>query len=709
MSLLILLFVTCVLSIHYDARTITSECHSFYNYVCDEESKHDVMKSYFTSIRKKNDEIVKRFVIANPIYSDCLLKIRTESKRIEHRLKDSRPLRKKYANASELSSFLLFKTGSFSKISTIFWISQNIKKNIAYDSFPVVLKTTKRLDESSICLELSPNVRWLERSKRLIDSIDSLTGWKNNELTLLSNFVNLVYDKFVKITNEINLDSDDSFVETYIKRYKTVESLFIIEKFEKDGYPKRDVETIMGIWIDVIMGIYSSRNVATCIHDNGYIEFYVALLEIMMQFESANNEVDFLEMLNRFSKELNFDTSYSILRSESTCETIVKAVTLKETNDAFLSSKKYRDDVFKIEEALNELKLSINRTVTNNPSLPDHFKRRVWNKLKNMKYFILNKKTTVEESEDKCYDRKESLEFDEYIDCFTRSYWKRESKRLKMNRDEKYSTTDAHEERYSYLYHSTDISMVNAWYDPVHNEITIPAGILDFPIYSGDDMYDYARIGMILAHELGHSIDPNGLCWDEKGNYDSKGLYCKKVNLPFVLRKNLQCLTEDYGHPCNEQDGYGERTLGEDAADQLGLVASWDVFYRKYAPFLRLEDKREFFRRYALLWCNGQRMAMKKSHFSYGYKIDDESKIEEENEYDVSNRFLPFLVKRLKTKGMIENKVRNDTECEENIKDVHALPKHRVNKTLRQMHIFSRLFNCKKGSKMYKEEPCVIY
>ena len=50
---------------------------------------------------------------------------------------------------------------------------------------------------------------------------------------------------------------------------------------------------------------------------------------------------------------------------------------------------------------------------------------------------------------------------------------------------------------------------VNAYYNPVMNEIVFPAAILQAPFFDleADDAVNYAGIGAVIGHEIGHGFD----------------------------------------------------------------------------------------------------------------------------------------------------------------------------------------------------------
>jgi putative endopeptidase len=60
---------------------------------------------------------------------------------------------------------------------------------------------------------------------------------------------------------------------------------------------------------------------------------------------------------------------------------------------------------------------------------------------------------------------------------------------------------------------------VNAWYNSDRNLITIPAGILQPPFFHEQytDASAYGTIGWVIAHELSHGEDANGILYDQEG------------------------------------------------------------------------------------------------------------------------------------------------------------------------------------------------
>ena len=60
---------------------------------------------------------------------------------------------------------------------------------------------------------------------------------------------------------------------------------------------------------------------------------------------------------------------------------------------------------------------------------------------------------------------------------------------------------------------------VNAYYDPLMNQITFPAAILQPPFFDplADPAVNYGGIGAVIGHEVGHGFDDQGRQFDENG------------------------------------------------------------------------------------------------------------------------------------------------------------------------------------------------
>jgi putative endopeptidase len=112
---------------------------------------------------------------------------------------------------------------------------------------------------------------------------------------------------------------------------------------------------------------------------------------------------------------------------------------------------------------------------------------------------------------------------------------------------------------------------VNAYYNPLENNINFPAGILQPPFFSktADDGVNYGGIGAVIGHELTHGFDDEGRQFDAKGNL--RDWWTADDNKKFEER--AQCFVDEYGGFVAVDDVKlnGKLTLGENGADNGGL------------------------------------------------------------------------------------------------------------------------------------------
>src|SRR5690606_22117418 len=61
---------------------------------------------------------------------------------------------------------------------------------------------------------------------------------------------------------------------------------------------------------------------------------------------------------------------------------------------------------------------------------------------------------------------------------------------------------------------------VNAYYNPLNNEVVFPAGILQPPFFNpdADDAINYGGIIAVIGHEFTHGFDDQGSQFDAEGN-----------------------------------------------------------------------------------------------------------------------------------------------------------------------------------------------
>ncbi len=123
--------------------------------------------------------------------------------------------------------------------------------------------------------------------------------------------------------------------------------------------------------------------------------------------------------------------------------------------------------------------------------------------------------------------------------------------------------------------------MVNAYYNPVQNEICFPAGIMQPPFFdpNAEDAVNYARIGAVIGHEMIHGFDDQGAQFGPTGLF--KNWWTAQDLEKFEGQTSI--LVEQYNqfHPIKGNDELtvnGQLTLGENIADFGGLTVAYHAF-----------------------------------------------------------------------------------------------------------------------------------
>ena len=124
---------------------------------------------------------------------------------------------------------------------------------------------------------------------------------------------------------------------------------------------------------------------------------------------------------------------------------------------------------------------------------------------------------------------------------------------------------------------------VNAYYNPLENNINFPAGILQPPFYSptADAAVNFGGAGAVIGHELTHGFDDQGRQFDARGNL--KDWWTPADAKAFEDR--AQCLVDEYGSFTAVDDVKlnGKLTLGENTADNGGLRISLMAYLSRTA------------------------------------------------------------------------------------------------------------------------------
>jgi putative endopeptidase len=150
---------------------------------------------------------------------------------------------------------------------------------------------------------------------------------------------------------------------------------------------------------------------------------------------------------------------------------------------------------------------------------------------------------------------------------------------------------------------------VNAYFNPMQNEIVFPAGILQPPFFDVemDDAVNYGAIGVVIGHEITHGYDDQGRKYDADGNLNE-----------WWTEEDAQAFEARAKKVVDQYNGYealpglhvnGELTLGENIADLGGTSIAYEALQRALTkdPSKRksidgLTPEQRFFVSLAQLW-----------------------------------------------------------------------------------------------------------
>ncbi len=155
---------------------------------------------------------------------------------------------------------------------------------------------------------------------------------------------------------------------------------------------------------------------------------------------------------------------------------------------------------------------------------------------------------------------------------------------------------------------------VNAYYNPLANEIVFPAAILQPPFFDLDAEMaaNYGGIGATIGHEIGHGFDDQGSKYDGDGNmvdWWTSEDRAKFEELTSVLVKQFDALSPESTPDIHVNGAF---TLGENIGDLGGLAIAYKAYQLalqgKESPVIDgFTGDQRFFLSYAHSWRNKNR------------------------------------------------------------------------------------------------------
>jgi len=205
--------------------------------------------------------------------------------------------------------------------------------------------------------------------------------------------------------------------------------------------------------------------------------------------------------------------------------------------------------------------------------------------------------------------------------------------------------------------------MVNAYYNPMANEIVFPAAILQPPFFylEADDAVNYGAIGVVIGHEITHGFDDQGRKFDKDGNMND--WWTEEDGKRFEERAKVLADQYDAFVVLDTIHANGKLSLGENIADLGGLNIAYQAYKlasKETEPIDGFTPDQRFYLAYAHLWAS-----------------------------NIRDKEILRLTKE----------------------DVHSLGRFRVLGPLRNLPNFHKAFNVKEGDYMYlpENERAVIW
>jgi len=149
---------------------------------------------------------------------------------------------------------------------------------------------------------------------------------------------------------------------------------------------------------------------------------------------------------------------------------------------------------------------------------------------------------------------------------------------------------------------------VNAYYNPLMNQITFPAAILQPPFFdpAADPAVNYGAIGAVIGHEMGHGFDDQGAGFGPTGKFEN--WWTPTAKTQFDTRTAALAGQYDAYEPVPGTHIQGKLTLGENIGDLGGIEAAYGAYQRYLAKHGKtgtidgLTGDQRFFLAFAQAW-----------------------------------------------------------------------------------------------------------
>ena len=151
---------------------------------------------------------------------------------------------------------------------------------------------------------------------------------------------------------------------------------------------------------------------------------------------------------------------------------------------------------------------------------------------------------------------------------------------------------------------------VNAYYNPLKNEIVFPAAILQPPFFDvhADPALNYGGIGAVIGHEIMHGFDDQGSQFDKLGNNAN---WWTDADRKLFNARTAVLVKQFDDYQIAGKHVKGQLTLGENIGDLGGINIALDALHKdlankRIAQIDGFSQDQRFFLNFATIW-RGQR------------------------------------------------------------------------------------------------------
>lgn len=119
---------------------------------------------------------------------------------------------------------------------------------------------------------------------------------------------------------------------------------------------------------------------------------------------------------------------------------------------------------------------------------------------------------------------------------------------------------------------------VNAFYSHTRNEVFIPAGYIQSPLFdpAADTALNYGAMGSVIGHEIGHGFDDRGAHFDADGQL--RNWWAEEDRDAFEKLGDKLAAQFDAYEPLPGLMVNGRQTLGENIGDLAGVTLAYDAY-----------------------------------------------------------------------------------------------------------------------------------